>query len=122
MIELKELTKYYNRKSRGIIDVSLEIKEGEIFGVLGPNGSGKSTLIRAASGVVPIASGQVSVDGRDLNGMSHSRRAKILAVSETPKTEYLWYESILSDPEGGDDIASMLMMLRFMKASHPAWQ
>lgn len=49
-------------------------------------------------------------------------RAKILAVSETPKTEYLWYESTLSDPEGGDDIASMLMMLRFMKASHPAWQ
>lgn len=49
-------------------------------------------------------------------------RARILAVSETPKTEYLWYESTLSDPAGGDDIASMLMMLRFMKASHPAWQ
>ncbi len=46
----------------------------------------------------------------------------ILSVSETPRTEYLWYESILSDPETGDDIASMLMMLRFMKASHPAWQ
>ena len=49
-------------------------------------------------------------------------RARVLAVSETPKTEYLWYESTLSDPAGGDDIASMLMMLRFMKASHPAWQ
>jgi hypothetical protein len=49
-------------------------------------------------------------------------RARILAVSETPKTEYIWYESTLSDPKGGDDIASMLMMLRFMKASHPAWQ
>jgi hypothetical protein len=49
-------------------------------------------------------------------------RARVLAVSETPKTEYLWYESTLSDPEGGDDIAAMLMMLRFMKASHPAWQ
>jgi len=49
-------------------------------------------------------------------------RARILAVSETPRTEYLWYESTLSDPQGGDDIASMLMMLRFMKASHPAWQ
>ena len=47
-------------------------------------------------------------------------RARILAVSETPKTEYLWYESTLSDPKG--DVAAMLMMLRFMKASHPAWQ
>jgi hypothetical protein len=49
-------------------------------------------------------------------------RARILAVSETPKTEYLWYESTLSEPEGGGDVAAMLMMLRFMKASHPAWQ
>lgn len=49
-------------------------------------------------------------------------RGTILAVSETPRTEYLWFESILSDPESEDDIASMLMMLRFMKASHPAWQ
>jgi hypothetical protein len=49
-------------------------------------------------------------------------RARILAVSETPKTEYLWYESTLSDPEKAEDVAGMLMMLRFMKASHPAWQ
>jgi len=49
-------------------------------------------------------------------------RARTLAVSETPKTEYIWYESTLSDPEDGDDVAAMLMMLRFMKASHPAWQ
>jgi hypothetical protein len=49
-------------------------------------------------------------------------RGTILAVSETPRTEYLWFESILSDPESEGDVASMLMMLRFMKASHPAWQ
>jgi hypothetical protein len=51
----------------------------------------------------------------------YEARGTVLAVSETPKTEYLWYESILSDPRG-DDVASMLMMLRFMKGSHPAWQ
>jgi hypothetical protein len=52
----------------------------------------------------------------------YEARGTILAVGETPRTEYLWFESILSDPETEDDIASMLMMLRFMKASHPAWQ
>jgi hypothetical protein len=52
----------------------------------------------------------------------YQARSSILAVSETPRTEYLWYESLLSDPKSGDDIAAMLMMLRFMKASHPAWQ
>jgi hypothetical protein len=52
----------------------------------------------------------------------YQARGKIMAVSETPRTEYLWYESILSDPKSGDDIAAMLIMLRFMKKSHPAWQ
>ena len=49
-------------------------------------------------------------------------RGEVLAVGETPKTEYLWYESILSEPSGGVDRARMLMMLRFMKDSSPAWQ
>jgi hypothetical protein len=52
----------------------------------------------------------------------YEARGAVLAVSETPKTEYLWYESVLSAPGGGESIASMLMMLRFMKGSHPAWQ
>ncbi len=45
VIETMGLTKYYG-KNRGIIDVDLKVKEGEIFGFIGPNGSGKSTLIR----------------------------------------------------------------------------
>lgn len=52
----------------------------------------------------------------------YEARGRILAVGETPKTEYFWYESTLSDPATGGDVAAMLMMLRFMKASHPAWQ
>ncbi len=45
MLKLEELTKYYG-KNRGIEDVNLEIKTGEIFGFIGPNGAGKSTTIR----------------------------------------------------------------------------
>jgi hypothetical protein len=48
-------------------------------------------------------------------------RGRVLAISETPKTEFFWYESILTDPVEGKDVASMLMMLRFMKASSPLW-
>lgn len=44
-IETKGLTKYYG-KVRGIIDLSFQIKEGEIFGFIGPNGAGKTTTIR----------------------------------------------------------------------------
>jgi hypothetical protein len=46
---------------------------------------------------------------------------KILALGTTPKTEYAWYETIARDPGSGRDVASMLMMLRFMKASSPLW-
>src|SRR3954453_15789481 len=45
VIQTEKLTKYYG-KHRGIIDVDLEIQEGELFGFLGPNGAGKKTMIR----------------------------------------------------------------------------
>ena len=46
----------------------------------------------------------------------------ILAIGQTPKTEYLWYETLMRDPSDKREVASMLMMLRYMKASSPLWQ
>ena len=46
----------------------------------------------------------------------------ILAIGQTPKTEYLWYETLMRDPSDKRGVASMLMMLRYMKASSPHWQ
>ncbi len=48
--------------------------------------------------------------------------AKVLAIGETPKTEFFWYESTLVDPASGSNVMQMLMMLRFMKASSKLWQ
>jgi len=79
MLKIDSLSVVYGDKTV-LRDISLEVQPGEILALIGPNGAGKSTLIRAASGVVPIVSGRVSVDGQDLTGLSHSQRAKILAV------------------------------------------
>ena len=46
---------------------------------------------------------------------------KIIAVGETPKSEYYAYEAVLREPGGGKDVALMIMMLRFMKASSSLW-
>jgi len=47
--------------------------------------------------------------------------ARILATGQTPKTEYLWYETSLREPGSTAEVAGMTMMLRFMKASSPLW-
>lgn len=63
VIEMKNLTKYYG-KSRGIIDVNLDVNEGEIFGFIGPNGAGKSTTIRTLLGLIHPTSGSALIFGK----------------------------------------------------------
>ena len=65
VIETKNLTKFYGN-SRGIVDVSLTVKEGDIFGFIGPNGAGKSTFIRTLLGLISPTSGSATVLGYDI--------------------------------------------------------
>jgi len=65
VIEVSHLTKYYG-KSRGIVDVSFDVKEGEIFGFIGPNGAGKSTTIRLLLSLIHPTSGSAKVFGKDV--------------------------------------------------------
>ena len=65
VIETQQLTKYYG-KARGIIDVSLQVEEGEIFGFIGPNGAGKSTTIRLLLGLIFPTSGRATIFGKDV--------------------------------------------------------
>lgn len=65
IIEVSNLTKYYG-KSRGIIDVSFNVEEGEIFGFIGPNGAGKSTTIRLLLSLIHPTSGSAKVFGKDV--------------------------------------------------------
>ena len=64
VIEIKNLTKNYG-KSRGIIDLSFNVEEGEIFGFIGPNGAGKSTTIRTLLSLIYPTSGSATIFGKD---------------------------------------------------------
>lgn len=59
-IQLSNLTKYYG-KSRGILNLNLDVKEGEFFGFIGPNSAGKSTTIRTLLGLITPSSGQAKI-------------------------------------------------------------
>lgn len=63
VIEIKNLTKQYG-KARGIIDVNLNVEQGEVFGFIGPNGAGKSTTIRTLLGLIYPTSGSAKIFGK----------------------------------------------------------
>lgn len=63
-VETNQLSKYYG-KSRGIIDVTMQIEPREIFGFIGPNGAGKSTTIRTLLALLRPTSGQARIFGMD---------------------------------------------------------
>jgi ABC-2 type transport system ATP-binding protein len=62
VIQIEKLTKFYG-EHRGVIDVDLEVNEGEIFGFLGPNGAGKTTTIRTLLDLIRPSSGRALVFG-----------------------------------------------------------
>jgi ABC-2 type transport system ATP-binding protein len=64
LIEIKNLTKDYG-DGRGIFDVNLEIKKGEVFGFVGTNGAGKTTMIRHLMGFLKPDNGSASINGLD---------------------------------------------------------
>ncbi|MCX7857653.1 MAG: ABC transporter ATP-binding protein [Deltaproteobacteria bacterium] len=53
---------------KALIDVSFQVKRGEIFGIIGPNGSGKTTLINCITGFIKPDSGKVHFKDRDITG------------------------------------------------------
>lgn len=64
-IQTENLTKYYG-KSRGIINVNLNVEKGDFFGFIGPNGAGKSTTIRTLLGLIQPTSGSAQIFGKDI--------------------------------------------------------
>lgn len=63
-IRLERLSKFYG-KARGVVDVDLEVHDGEVFGFLGPNGAGKTTTIRTLLDLIRPSSGRATVLGLD---------------------------------------------------------
>lgn len=98
MIRVKNLTKDYGGR-KGIFDLSFEVEDGEVFGLLGPEGAGKTTTIRQLLGFAASGRGRCFINGKS----SHTRSAEIMGF-----TGYLPEKAALPEDMTG------LSFLRFM--------
>ena len=90
VVEAQNLTKVYRdfwgrQKVRALKALDLEIRKGEIFGLLGPNGSGKSTTIKLLLGLLFPTSGRALVFGKDASEVTKNER-----IGYLPEESYLY--------------------------------
>jgi ABC-type branched-subunit amino acid transport system ATPase component len=69
--------------------VNMVLEQGSLTTIIGPNGAGKSTLIKAIAGIVPISSGRVVLNGRDITGIRPDQMAG-LGLSYVPQTDNIF--------------------------------
>ncbi|HUF79958.1 MAG TPA: ABC transporter ATP-binding protein, partial [Burkholderiales bacterium] len=87
IISVSNLTKTYASGFRALKNVSLDIRQGEIFALLGPNGAGKTTLIGTICGIVNPSEGTIRVDGHDIAADYRAARAMIGLVPQELTTD-----------------------------------
>ncbi len=81
MLSIKRVTKSFGGVV-AILNLDLEIEEGQVFGLIGPNGAGKTTLFNLVTGVLPVTSGAISFKGQEITNLK-SHRINQLGITRT---------------------------------------
>ena len=76
MLCIEGLNQFYGG-SHVLRDISLEVPMGEVTALLGRNGVGKTTLLKCLTGLLPIRSGRILLDGQDISNLAPHRRARL---------------------------------------------
>lgn len=91
MLAIRNLSfRYPNANVAALCDVSFEARRGEVLGLLGPNGAGKTTLIAHLAGLLPLQSGDITVDQQALAVVRASQPTRIAVAPQ----EYAFYPSL----------------------------
>ena len=94
MISVKNLNKIYSDDFYALSNITLDIKQGEVFALLGPNGAGKTTLISSVCGLIKQTSGEIKVSNFDtIKDYKKTRSLIGLVPQEFPLENY---ESVLN--------------------------
>lgn len=77
LLELKDISKTYNKTTQALQNVSISVEEGEMVSVIGPSGAGKSTLLRCINRLIDASSGSVVFDGEDITGIRRKELRRV---------------------------------------------
>jgi len=89
VLDVRDLEAGYEPGVPIVRGASITVSKGEIVVVLGPNGAGKSSLIKAIAGLVPITSGTVTLDGKDITSAPAHTMVR-LGLAFVPQTENIF--------------------------------
>ena len=81
VVEAQDLTKFYGNQ-RAVDGIAFDVKRGETFGLVGPNGAGKSTTMRMIACRTPVTSGQLFIEGFDVQKEGRQIRSLIGVVPQ----------------------------------------
>jgi ABC-2 type transport system ATP-binding protein len=87
-VSVNSINKFYG-KQQVLNNICFEAKKGEVLGFLGPNGAGKSTTMKIITGFIAASSGQVSINGIDVE---HHTRAASKLTGYLPESNPLYYD------------------------------
>ena len=122
ILEVRDLTVHHGQL-QAISNVSLRVRQGEVYAMIGANGAGKSTLMRTIAGLHFPSSGHVLFDGRDVTRLRPERRATT-GISMVPEGRRLFPSLTLVENlkvgasyarKGAWDIAAVMELFPFMK-------
>jgi len=83
MLKIKDLNVYYG-VIHALKNINIEVNEGEIVTLIGSNGAGKTSTLRAISGLIPIKSGEISFEGKNISNLPSYKMLK-LGISHVPE-------------------------------------
>ncbi len=88
LLEVDSIVTCYGR-CQGLFGLSLEVRQGEVVGLLGRNGMGKTTTVRSIMGLTPAKSGSIKFDGREIHAVPPYRIAQ-LGISLAPEKRQIF--------------------------------
>ena len=100
LLEAKQVSKHFGGL-KAVDSVDMTINKGDIFGIIGPNGAGKTTFFNMCSGIYPITSGEIWLDGENITNM-HSEVIARKGMARTFQNIQLFkYMSVLENVKIG---------------------